>query len=200
MTDLPNTLGVNQQNDLNDSSSLGDALKSAINDTPQVIPTSPSQPLSLNQNTVSNNNQIIQQAEPIQTQQVVVPITPVLQPIQPVGSVGGKEKAIIPNSEIPVEDVGSLPELSAELKETGIEKVSETIELPQSVVKAGLTHTGPTIDFASENPLPVKIPLTDDQIQKGLHQKVADSILWLAYWCLRQVKVAHARILKKETI
>jgi len=48
--------------------------------------------------------------------------------------------------------------------------------------------------------LTVKIPLTDDQIKKALHQKIYDSILWLAYWCIRQVKIAHARIAGKEVI
>lgn len=122
---------------------------------------------------------------------------------QPVVSsgVGGKEKELVKASgKPPVEEVGVLPELAPELKEVGVEQVSETVNLPQPVSHAtGLTHAGPTTPVTAQLPLKIKVPLTDDQIRKGLHQKVADSILWLAYWCLRQIKVAQARVVKKES-
>lgn len=122
----------------------------------------------------------------------------VQQPIS-VGGVGGKEKEIVKTAEGTIEEVGVLPEIEPELKEAGIEQISETVELPQPVsVSTGMTHAGSTTPVSSQQPLTVKIPLTDDQIQKGLHQKVYDSILWLAYWCVRQVKIAHARIVGKE--
>lgn len=124
----------------------------------------------------------------------------VQQPIS-VGGVGGKEKEVVKTAEGTIEEVGILPEIEPELKEAGIEQISETVELPQPVsVSTGMTHAGPTTPVSSQQPLVVKIPLTDDQIQKALHQKVYDSILWLAYWCVRQVKIAHARITGKEAI
>jgi hypothetical protein len=145
----------------------------------------------------------------VNTTQQTVPVQPIPTPIhsvsQPiavsVSSVGGKEKGIIPTPEVPVEEVGVMPELGSELKEVGVEQVSETVDLPQPVSEStGMTHIGPTTPVVTSTPLPVKVPLTDDQIQKALHQKVADSILWLAYWCMRQVKMAQAKITRKEII
>jgi len=118
-----------------------------------------------------------------------------------VGGVGGKEKEIVKTPEGTIEEVGVLPEIEPELREAGIEQVSETVELPQPVsVSTGMTHAGSTTPVSSQQTLTVKIPLTDDQIKKALHQKIYDSILWLAYWCIRQVKIAHARIAGKEVI
>lgn len=39
----------------------------------------------------------------------------------------------------------------------------------------------------------VKIPLTNDQIQAGLHHKVWEAIRWLAEWCLRQLKILNSK-------
>lgn len=35
----------------------------------------------------------------------------------------------------------------------------------------------------------VVLPLTKDEVEKGLHHKVIDSIRWLAEWCIRMVKM-----------
>jgi len=40
----------------------------------------------------------------------------------------------------------------------------------------------------------VTLPLTEDQIQKGLHHQVWESIRWLAEWCMRQVKILKDRV------
>ena len=35
----------------------------------------------------------------------------------------------------------------------------------------------------------VVLPLTKDEVEKGLHHKVIDSIRWLAEWCIRMIKM-----------
>lgn len=120
--------------------------------------------------------------------------------VVPVSSVGGKEKETIDFGDTSVEEIGVLPEVPGELKEAGVEQISETVTLPQPVSDlTGMVHAGPTTPISTQQPLTIKVPLTDDQIQKALHQKIYDSILWLAYWCVRQVKIAHARITGRET-
>lgn len=138
---------------------------------------------------VNSNSQQISPVNPPVNQQVIS------------SGVSSKEKELIKTSEKPpVEEVGTLPELAPELREVGVEQVSETVNIPQPVSEAtGLTHAGPTTPVGVQPQFKVKVPLTDDQIKKGLHQKVADSILWLAYWCLRQIKMAQAKVVKKES-
>jgi len=33
------------------------------------------------------------------------------------------------------------------------------------------------------------LPLTKDEVDKGLHHKVLDSVRWLAEWCIRMIKM-----------
>lgn len=35
------------------------------------------------------------------------------------------------------------------------------------------------------------VPLTDDQIKKGLHHKVWEAMRWLAEWCVRRLKMVR---------
>ena len=35
----------------------------------------------------------------------------------------------------------------------------------------------------------VVLPLTKEEVEKGLHHKVIDSIRWLAEWCIRMIKM-----------
>ncbi len=39
----------------------------------------------------------------------------------------------------------------------------------------------------------VILPLSDDQIKKGLHHKVWEAIRWLAEWCTRQLKILNTK-------
>jgi len=35
----------------------------------------------------------------------------------------------------------------------------------------------------------VVLPLSKDEVEKGLHHKVIDSLRWLAEWCIRMIKM-----------
>lgn len=91
-----------------------------------------------------------------------------------------KEKEVEEIVEIPVE-----PEVGKEV-EGYIEKVEKAAELKQPVVDDYTQQ----ILIGSANPQQpqVILPLTDDQIQQGLHHKVWEGIRWLAEWCVRQMK------------
>lgn len=36
----------------------------------------------------------------------------------------------------------------------------------------------------------ITLPLTDEEVQLGLHHKIVDSVRWLAEWCIRIAKKA----------
>lgn len=92
-----------------------------------------------------------------------------------------------------IEEIRREIELSKEEKEAGVEEIKETIDLPEKVKKeTGMEEVGEGVG-ASQGGLTVSLPLNDDQIKKAKRKKVVDSILWLAYWCLRQVKILKKR-------
>jgi len=40
----------------------------------------------------------------------------------------------------------------------------------------------------------VVLPLTKDEVDKGLHHKVIESIRWLAEWCIRMIKIFGKKV------
>lgn len=135
---------------------------------------------------------------------VVTPATGVTDntgdtPVQPVTSgtgPGGKETEPVP--------VSSFPE------QTGIVETHKDIELPQEVVKAGVTVqptqitippqvAGAGVQPAGDNVTlgggqTVSLPLTNDQMTVALKKSVADSVRWLAEWCIREIRKMHASV------
>lgn len=87
-------------------------------------------------------------------------------------------------------EIPQAPEIGAELREHGVEEVKETVELPPEVKEAGVEAVDQFAAYEppKENLMP-QIPLTTQQMQKGLHARVADSLLWLVYWCVRQIEM-----------
>lgn len=116
----------------------------------------------------------------------------------PVSAGFGKEKEGIKTEEKALEEIRkSLEiEIDKEVKEAGVKEIKGTVELPQKVIReTGIKEVG------EEVPLPVKptikLPLDGVQIKKAIKQnKIIDSILWLAHWCLRQIKIAQFKALK----
>ena len=76
----------------------------------------------------------------------------------------------------------------------GVEKLSETIELPPDIAGMGVQTVGPSQPVTTTQT--TSLPLTDDQIVQGLHVKIALSLRWLAQWCIRQLKVVHIHLKK----
>jgi len=75
-----------------------------------------------------------------------------------------------------------------EVTSAGVQFQPTTIPIPKPVSDLGVTP-GP-----ANIPMPTSVssfPITDDQIAEGLRKNVRDSWLWLAEWCIRQLKKVH---------
>ncbi|MBI5151451.1 MAG: hypothetical protein HZA34_02660 [Candidatus Pacebacteria bacterium] len=91
-------------------------------------------------------------------------------------------------------------EKSAEIPpevESWMEKVDHhEIAAPKEVVVADQTSAQPTGHYASD---PVIIlPISHQKVQTGMKKSVAESIRWLAEWCLRVIKKFHGMVVYRE--
>lgn len=113
------------------------------------------------------------------------------------------------SKDVTIEEVNKEPEVSSELREIGIKQREEKIELAPDVRKLGVHASSPPsqISLEKQSSLSSKtnLPLTDEQIVKGLHVKLTNSLRWLALWCLRQLrrtqttlKEIHGRVIRVE--
>lgn len=87
---------------------------------------------------------------------------------------GSKEREVTRVEEVPV----NVEEEKLKEAEGYIEKVEKEAELV-------------LVGAAPPQQPKVTLPLTDDQIKKGLHHKIWEGIRWLAEWCLRQLKMVR---------
>jgi hypothetical protein len=109
------------------------------------------------------------------------------------GGVEAEPQAVEVSRGKPVEAVMEIPtEPEVEKKLEGyIEKVEKAGEIQQVVVD----------DYTQQvlmNPVAgqgkkITLPLTEEQVQLGLHQQVWAGIRWLAEWCVRQIKMLAGR-------
>lgn len=105
------------------------------------------------------------------------------------GGVG--EKSAPHESEVQaVEEIPSGVE-EEKLKEAEgyIEKIEKEAESAQPVVDDYVKQV--LAGAASLQRPKVTLPLTDDQVKRGLHHKVWEGIRWLAEWCVRQLKMVR---------
>ncbi len=78
--------------------------------------------------------------------------------------------------------------LPKEVTSAGVSIHPTTISVPAPVQQMGVKPAGANI------PMPVAavtLPISDDQIARGLRQSVTSSLRWLAEWCLRRLKQVH---------
>ncbi len=110
---------------------------------------------------------------------------PPITPSAPVGKervdAGGSQE-VTPMTEY-TRNIDLEPEVEGWLEK--LEK--EQTQLPQPVVD----EKGQVIldDAQKQAGFKVVLPLTKDEVEKGLHLKVIDSLRWLAEWCLRLIKM-----------
>jgi len=92
-----------------------------------------------------------------------------------------------------MEEILTEPELEKKPELAGyIEKVEKAAELATPVVD---DYTQQVLMQSPNMQRPeVKLPLTEEQIQAGLHHKVWESVRWLAEWCFRQLKLLRGRV------
>ncbi len=105
-------------------------------------------------------------------------------------SVGvNKEKEPVGTKESFLKEVGSEVEIPAEVQRSGVVPRTEKIEIPPDLKQIGLTQTGLATPVPFQPTL--NLPITDEEIEKGLHASILTSLRWLAEWCLFQLKKAH---------
>ncbi|OGG24186.1 hypothetical protein A3A79_03270 [Candidatus Gottesmanbacteria bacterium RIFCSPLOWO2_01_FULL_43_11b] len=92
-----------------------------------------------------------------------------------------------------LKEVGKEGELPPEVTGAGVQMHPTNVPLPQPVQQLGVKQVGTT---AVQQPASVTLPLSDDQIAKGLHQSITSSWRWLAEWCMRKLKQIK-KIIKK---
>lgn len=97
--------------------------------------------------------------------------------------------------EIPeLTEVGKDIELPKDVEAAGVKVTPTNISIPKSVQNFGVTPVGqkPVV----QQPIQAQpVPLTDDQITKGLKQGVKSSWRWLAEWCVRKLKQLHGALI-----
>lgn len=71
-----------------------------------------------------------------------------------------------------------------------IEKVEEEPQISDDLSGHLHSHSQAATQVLQTGPT-IQLPLTEAEIEKGLHHKVWDSILWLATWCVKIAKEAH---------
>jgi hypothetical protein len=98
-------------------------------------------------------------------------------------------KAVEEVTEIPTE-----PEIERKV-EGYIEKVEKAGETQQVVVDDYTQQI--LLKPTGKQNVKVTLPLTEDQIEKGLHMQIWNSIRWLAEWCMRQIKMLKDRVVYK---
>ena len=77
--------------------------------------------------------------------------------------------------------------LPSEVAGAGVKVQATTVTIPPTVAQMGVQPVG-----QAQSPVTTTaLPLTDDQIVKGLHEGVTSSWRWLALWCIRRLKQVH---------
>ena len=113
---------------------------------------------------------------------------------------GGMAKETGPHisfAEVPLmQEVGQETPLSNEVAKAGVTIQPTSVTLPPPIQTLGVKAVGlaaPAVVATAT----VSLPLTDDQIVRGLHQSIMSSWRWLAEWCVRQLKQLHGKIIKR---
>ncbi len=104
-----------------------------------------------------------------------------------VAEFGGKEREPVKITEIPTHiEIEKSPETAGY-----IERVEKQAELKSPVMD---DSTGqPLVQSSAPQKPKIKLPLTDGQINEGLHHKIWESIRWLAEWCKRQLEILYTK-------
>jgi len=105
------------------------------------------------------------------------------------GSVGAKERGGGRQEKTPITEYTRKVDIEPEV-EGWLEKLEkEEAQLQQPAID---DTTGQKIlEDVDEDKKKFKVvlPLTKDEVEKGLHHKVLDSVRWLAEWCIRMIKI-----------
>ena len=114
---------------------------------------------------------------------------------------GGKEMEPMPaRVEKPVESVEEIPTSPEIEKKPELSGYIEKVEREAESMKPITDDYTQQVLLKTADPTTSKVilPMTEEEVQVGLHHKVWESIRWLAEWCVRQVKMLGGRAEYKE--
>ncbi len=95
----------------------------------------------------------------------------------------------------PVVERATTPEVPPEIEHAEAIPGAE-IQLPQPVTD---DTTGQVLVTSPTAIQPkIVLPLTEEEIERGLHLKVIHSFRWLAEWCRRLIKVFHGQVVYRQ--
>jgi len=125
---------------------------------------------------------------------------PPAPPIVTAQSIGGKERvdgkpASAESSGEAKQEVTPVTEFTRNVDlEPEVEGWLEKVEKEDSQLQQPVTDqtTGQVVldDSAKQQSgFKVILPMSKDEVDKGLHHKVIDSVRWLAEWCIRMIKM-----------
>lgn len=86
-----------------------------------------------------------------------------------------------------VEEIPENPEIEPQV-ESHLEKIEKDPAQMQKLTDDYVAAVGLNSSVQNKKP---PLPLTDDQIKRGLHHEVWEAIRWLAEWCVRQAKMVR---------
>lgn len=117
-----------------------------------------------------------------------------------VGSSAGKERVeVVGKQEVtPMTEYTRKVDLEPEV-ESWLEKLEkEDSDLPKPVVDdKGKTVLDTTVSKKKDK-FKVVLPLTREEVEKGMHRNVMDSVRWLAEWCIKTIKMFHGKVAYKR--
>lgn len=143
-----------------------------------------------NVNVVNQNPPPAVPADQANQSQPQAVVQPVYEPSMPMGSVNkeaGPVVSPVPESASPTD---TEPQISAELKDLGVETKSEKPELTPEHKELGVDHVGSNITVSVHAPASVKLPMTEEEIADRLKTgQDDDSGKWLAGLIQKIVRV-----------
>lgn len=117
-------------------------------------------------------------------------------PASAVGSIAKESAPLTGHIEAPlITEIGKEMELPPEVAKAGVSIQSDTVVLPPPVAQRGVKPVGAQAPASAA--ATIALPLSDDQIAKGLQQSLTTSWRWLAEWCKRQLLQARKLFTKK---
>lgn len=103
--------------------------------------------------------------------------------------VGAPQKEQEPVATSYIEKVEKQPEIPPEVARVGVKPVSDQVVFKKEDKDAGLAPAKAEVPVASEPDGLVTLPLTEEEAKKSSRGSVADAIVWLAQFVLRQFKL-----------
>ena len=95
----------------------------------------------------------------------------------------------------PVVERPTTPEIPPEIEHAEAVAGAE-IQLPQPVTDDTTGQVLVTSPAATQPQ--IVLPLTEEEIERGLHLKIIHSFRWLAEWCKRLIKIFHGRVIYRQ--